>query len=68
MCTNGSRLWPSRSEVAQWVARACAQVTTSTIVNTWKINGHKVAADANEDNVVANQPGAGQEITGDGEY
>jgi hypothetical protein len=71
MCTNGSRRRPSREEVAQWVANALEQVMTSTIVNTWKIIGHKVADDDDDDddeeNIVANQPGAGQERTGDDE-
>jgi hypothetical protein len=71
MCMNGSRRRPSISEVAQWVANAWDQVTTSTIVNTWKIIGHKVANDDDDDdrdNIVANQPGAGQESTGDDKY
>jgi hypothetical protein len=44
-------------------------VTTSTIVDTWKSTGHKVANDDDNDteNIVANQPGAGQESTGDNE-
>jgi hypothetical protein len=70
MCMNGSRRWPSREEVAQWVANAWYQVTTATIVNTWKSIGHKVAGDDDDDedeNIVANQPGAGQESTGDDE-
>jgi hypothetical protein len=67
MFTNGSRRWPSRAEVAQWVAKAWERVTTVTIVNTWKSIGHKVADDDDEENIVANQPGAGQESTGDDE-
>jgi hypothetical protein len=71
MCTNGSCCWSSRVEVAQWVARAWSQVRTSTIVNTWKHFEHKVDAAAttnyDKDNVVANQPGAGQDSTGDEE-
>jgi hypothetical protein len=66
MCTNGSRRRPSRAEVAQWVANAWEQVTTATIVNTWKSIGHKVADDNNDDddeNIVANRPGAGQGST-----
>jgi hypothetical protein len=46
------------------------QVTTATIVNTWKSIGHKVVDDNDgddEDINVANQPGRGQEITGDDE-
>jgi hypothetical protein len=70
MCTNGSRRQPSRAEVAQWVANAWEQVTTATIVNTWKIIGHKVADDDDDDeeNSVANQPGTGQESTGSSFY
>jgi hypothetical protein len=69
MCTNGSCRRPSRAEVAQWVAKADEQVTTASIVNTWKIIGHKVADDDEdeEENIVANQPGAGQESIGDDE-
>jgi hypothetical protein len=69
MCTNGSCHRPSREEVAQWVAKAWDQVTTATIVNTWKSIGQKVADDNDddEDNIDANQPGAGQKITGDDE-
>jgi hypothetical protein len=67
MCTNGLRCRPSRAEVAQWVARAWDQVMTATIVNTWKSIGQKVADDddGEEENTVANQPGTGQESTGD---
>jgi hypothetical protein len=66
ICTNGSRRWPSRAEAVQWVANAWDQVTTATIVDTWKSIGHKVADD-DEDNIVANQPGTGQENNGDDE-
>jgi hypothetical protein len=45
MCTNGSRRLPSRAEVAQWVANAWDQVTTTPIVNTLKIIGRKVTDD-----------------------
>jgi hypothetical protein len=61
---NGSRCRPSRVEVAQWVVNAWEQVTTATIVNTWKSSGHKVANDDDEENIVANQPGTGQNGTG----
>jgi hypothetical protein len=67
---NGLRHRPSRSEVAQWVSKAWYQVSTSTIVNIWKIIGHKVADDNDdddEDNIVDNKPGAGQKSTGDDE-
>jgi hypothetical protein len=68
MWTNGLRRRPSRSEVTQWVAKAWEQATTATIVNTWKIIGHKVADDDDdEENIVSNQPGAGQESTGNDE-
>jgi hypothetical protein len=69
ICMNGSRRRPSRVDVEQWVAKAWDQVTTATIVNTWKSIGHQVANDDddNEDNIVANQPGAGQVSTGDDE-
>jgi hypothetical protein len=68
MCTNGLRHRPSRAEVAHWFVKVWEQVTTSTIVNTWESIGHKVANDDDnddDDNSVANQPGAGQDITGD---
>jgi hypothetical protein len=68
MCTNGSRRQPSRAEVVHWVAKAWDQVTTATNVNYWKSIGHKVVNDDDdEDDIVANQPGAGQESIGDGE-
>jgi hypothetical protein len=65
MCTNGSRRRRSRAEVVQWIAKAWDQVTTATIFNTWKSSGHKVEDDDNDNNIVVNQPGAGQESTGD---
>jgi hypothetical protein len=67
VCTNGSRRWPSRAEVAQWVARVWDQVTTATVDNTSKSIGHKVDNDTDddEDNIVANQPGTGQGSIGD---
>jgi hypothetical protein len=72
MYMNDLRHRPSRAEVAQWVTRAWAQVTTVAIISTWTIIGHKVAAADDDDNVkedkcVANQPGEGQESTGDDE-
>jgi hypothetical protein len=54
--------------VAQWFAKAWEQVTTATIVNTWKIIGHKVVTDDDDnENIFANQTGEGQESTGDDE-
>jgi hypothetical protein len=69
MCTNGLRHRPSRVDVAQWATRACAQVRTSTIVNTWKCIGPTVSAITTfEDNILpANQPMAGQDNTTDDE-
>jgi hypothetical protein len=69
MCTNGFRRQPSKIEVSQWAARDWAQVTTATIVNTWKNIGHKVAAyDVYEGDIIpANKPGAGEENTTDEE-
>jgi hypothetical protein len=61
-------LWRlSRADASQWFAKAWEQVTTATIVNTWKSTVRKVAdgEDDDEDNIVANQPGAGQESTED---
>jgi hypothetical protein len=48
--------------VAQWVSRVWEQVTTATVVNTWKSIGHKVDGDTddNEDKISANQPGKGK--------
>jgi hypothetical protein len=68
MCMNGSRRRPSIGG-STVVANAWDQVMTATTVDTWKSIGHKVTDDDDDDeyNIVANQPGVGQESTGDGE-
>jgi hypothetical protein len=54
MVSKGSRKKTTRGEDSQWIKMAWDKVTTSTIVNTWKIIGHKAGDEEDDETIIQN--------------